>query len=74
MTHVYGLTEVYGPAALCAKQAEWASLPLRARARLNARQGVVSLMQDAMVVLDPDTMFLPMEKQPARSCFVATSR
>jgi fatty-acyl-CoA synthase len=56
ITHVYGLTEVYGPAALCAKQEEWETLPLGERARLNARQGVASLMQDAMAVLDPETL------------------
>ena len=56
ITHVYGLTETYGPAAVCAKHEEWASLPLAERARLNARQGVASPMQEAMTVLDPATM------------------
>ena len=56
ITHVYGLTETYGPAAVCAKQEEWPSLPLDERARLNARQGVASPMQEAMTVLDPATM------------------
>jgi fatty-acyl-CoA synthase len=56
ITHVYGLTEVYGPAAVCAPQAEWAALPLGERARLNARQGVAYPMQQAMTVLDPETM------------------
>jgi fatty-acyl-CoA synthase len=56
LTHVYGLTETYGPAALCAKQQGWQSLPLGERARLNARQGVAGPMQDAMAVLDPVTM------------------
>jgi fatty-acyl-CoA synthase len=56
ITHVYGLTETYGPAAVCAKQAEWPSLPLDERARLNARQGVASPMQETMTVLDPVTM------------------
>jgi fatty-acyl-CoA synthase len=56
ITHVYGLTETYGPAALCAKQDEWQSLPLTERARLNARQGVAGPMQEAMTVLDPLTM------------------
>ena len=54
--HVYGLTETYGPAAVCAKHDEWASLPLPERARLNARQGVAAPMQEAMTVLDPATM------------------
>jgi fatty-acyl-CoA synthase len=56
ITHVYGLTETYGPAALCVKQDEWKSLPLAERARLNARQGVAGPMQEAMSVRDPDTM------------------
>ena len=56
ITHVYGLTEVYGPAAVCAQQAEWAALPIGERARLNARQGVAYPMQQAIAVLDPATM------------------
>ncbi|UXC89907.1 acyl-CoA synthetase [Sphingobium sp. RSMS] len=56
ITHVYGLTEVYGPASICAKQPEWDDLPLEERARLNARQGVASMLQEAMRVLDPLTM------------------
>ena len=56
ITHVYGLTETYGPAAICAKQDAWGALPLEERARLNARQGLASLMQDDMSVLDPTTL------------------
>jgi fatty-acyl-CoA synthase len=56
LTHVYGLTENYGPASVCAKHDEWASLPLEQRAELNSRQGVRAPMQEAMVVLDPETM------------------
>jgi fatty-acyl-CoA synthase len=56
LTHVYGLTETYGPAAVCFKHPEWADLPLDERARLNARQGFASPLQDAMVVMDPITM------------------
>jgi fatty-acyl-CoA synthase len=55
-THVYGLTEVYGPAAVCTKQPEWADKPADERARLNARQGVAMISQEAMCVLDPQTM------------------
>ncbi|RZJ10861.1 MAG: acyl-CoA synthetase, partial [Haliea sp.] len=40
LTHVYGLTEVYGPATVCPKHAEWDTLDIGERARLNARQGV----------------------------------
>jgi fatty-acyl-CoA synthase len=56
ITHVYGLTESYGPAAVCATQAEWAGLPIAERARLNARQGVAYPMQQAITVLDAQTL------------------
>ena len=56
LTHVYGLTEVYGPAALCVKQDEWATMPARDRAQLNGRQGVAYPLQEAIAVLDPETM------------------
>jgi fatty-acyl-CoA synthase len=61
LTHVYGLTETYGPAAVCFKQPEWDALPLEERARLTARQGFASPLQEAMAVLDPATM----QKVPA---------
>jgi fatty-acyl-CoA synthase len=56
ITHVYGLTESYGPAAVCAKQESWDELPLEERARLNGRQGVAYHLQQAIAVLDPTTM------------------
>lgn len=56
ITHVYGLTETYGPAAVCAKHDDWASLPLEEQVRLNGRQGVRYHAQEAITVLDPDTM------------------
>ena len=56
LTHVYGLTEVYGPAAVCVKQDEWNNLDIGERARLNARQGVRYHLQQAITVLDPETM------------------
>ena len=56
LTHVYGLTEVYGPASVCAKQDEWAFMPIDRRAERNGRQGVRTPLQDAMTVLDPETM------------------
>lgn len=55
-THVYGLTEVYGPAAVCVKQSGWNTKPASERARLNARQGMAMLSQEAMAVLNPKTM------------------
>lgn len=56
LTHVYGLTEVYGPATVCAKQVGWAGLPIGERAALNARQGVRYHLQRDARVLDPETM------------------
>ena len=56
LTHIYGLTETYGPAAACAKHEEWNELPIGERARLNARQGVRYHLQEAITVLDPATM------------------
>ncbi|OWT56249.1 acyl-CoA synthetase [Candidimonas nitroreducens] len=56
LTHVYGLTEVYGPASVCAQHEDWAALDVGERARLNARQGVRYHLQDAISVLDPETM------------------
>jgi fatty-acyl-CoA synthase len=56
LTHVYGLTEVYGPATVCARQEEWAALDLGERAVKNGRQGVRYPMAEAVKVLDPDSM------------------
>jgi fatty-acyl-CoA synthase len=56
LTHVYGLTENYGPAAICSKHDEWAAMPLEQRAELNSRQGVRAPMQEALAVLDPETL------------------
>jgi fatty-acyl-CoA synthase len=56
LTHVYGLTEVYGPASVCAKQPEWEDLPVARRAELNGRQGVTYPLQEAMMVADPETL------------------
>jgi len=56
LIHSYGLTEVYGPASICAEQEEWASLPQDQRAVLKSRQGVRYHLQNAVAVLDPDTM------------------
>ncbi|KIZ41732.1 AMP-binding protein, partial [Rhodopseudomonas palustris] len=56
LTHVYGLTEVYGPAAVCAEQPGWDDLPVAERAQLKRRQGVPYPLQEAVTVLDPETM------------------
>jgi fatty-acyl-CoA synthase len=74
LTHVYGLTEVYGPATVCAKQEAGPGCHRRAR-RLNARQGVRYHLQRDARVLDPETMQpVPRTARPwARSCSAATS-
>ncbi|MDF1720135.1 MAG: acyl-CoA synthetase [Minwuia sp.] len=56
VTHVYGLTESYGPCVVCAWKDEWADLDAAEKARMKARQGVTSIMQEALMVADPDTM------------------
>lgn len=56
LTHVYGLTEVYGPAAVCAEQDEWRTLPEHDRATMKARQGVRYHLQSQVAVLNPETM------------------
>jgi fatty-acyl-CoA synthase len=56
VTHVYGLTEVYGPAVVCAWHDEWDTLPGDERARLKARQGVNYPVLDGLMVGDPETL------------------
>ena len=56
LTHVYGLTETYGPASVCAEQPGWDDLPGDQRAQLKRRQGVAYPLQEAITVLDPETM------------------
>jgi fatty-acyl-CoA synthase len=56
LTHVYGLTEVYGPATVCARQEEWKELDIGMRTERNGRQGVRYLMEEGLTVMDPATM------------------
>jgi fatty-acyl-CoA synthase len=56
ITHVYGLTETYGPATVCAKHPEWEALPLAEQVRLNGRQGVRYTVEEGLTVMDPETM------------------
>ncbi|MEP7063416.1 MAG: acyl-CoA synthetase [Betaproteobacteria bacterium] len=56
ITHVYGLTETYGPAAVCAKQQPWAAMDIASRTERNGRQGVAYTMQESMSVRDPHTL------------------
>ena len=56
ITHVYGLTETYGPAAVCAKHEEWDALSIGERTERNGRQGVRYTVEEGMTVMDPETM------------------
>ena len=56
LTHVYGLTEVYGPCTVCSPQEGWDTLPVAERAVFNARQGVRYHLQAGADVLNPETM------------------
>jgi len=55
VTHLYGMTECYGPSTVCAWQDEWADLDLDQRAVLMARQGVNMVTMAEQTVLDPET-------------------
>src|SRR5215510_314726 len=56
LTHVYGLTETYGPAAVCAEQPGWDALTVDQRAQMKRRQGVAYPLEEGITVLDPETM------------------
>src|SRR6266852_1019688 len=56
IAHVYGLTEVYGPAVICAWHDEWDALSAEERARLKARQGVAYPVLEGLMVADPDSL------------------
>jgi len=56
ITHVYGLTEVYGPVTVCAWHEEWDAHPMEERARLKARQGVPYVVLEGLMVADPQTL------------------
>ncbi|MBR0725476.1 acyl-CoA synthetase [Bradyrhizobium manausense] len=56
LTHVYGLTEVYGPASVCAEQPGWDGLPAAERAKMKRRQGVPYPLEESVTVINPQTM------------------
>jgi fatty-acyl-CoA synthase len=56
ITHVYGLTETYGPAAVAVKRSSWSAEDLSEQTRLNGRQGVRYLLQEGMTVMEPQAM------------------
>jgi fatty-acyl-CoA synthase len=59
--HLYGLTECYGPATICAEQPEWADLPDIDRSRLKARQGVALPTMDQVGVFDDSGSPVPFD-------------
>ena len=71
VTHVYGLTEVYGPCVVSAWKSEWNELPLDEQAKLKARQGVTYQVQEAMIVADPETLApMPMDGESMGEVFM----
>ena len=74
VTHLYGLTESYGPSTVCAWQEDWEGLPLGERAGRMARQGVPYLTLDAQRVADPEQCATcrPTERRSANCCCAAT--
>ncbi|MCP5366913.1 MAG: acyl-CoA synthetase [Hyphomicrobiales bacterium] len=56
VTHVYGLTETYGPAVMCAWHDNWNALPIEEQARLKSRQGVPYHVLEGLQIMDPETM------------------
>ncbi len=71
VTHVYGLTEVYGPCVVSAWKSEWNELPLDEQAKLKARQGVTYQVQEAMMVADPETLApMPMDGESMGEVFM----
>jgi len=56
VTHVYGLTEVYGPAVVCQWQEAWSEKDKTAQTQLKGRQGVRYHMLEGLMVADPETL------------------
>ncbi len=56
VTHVYGLTETYGPAVICAWHEDWNGRPIEEQAQLKSRQGVPYHVLQGLTVMDPETM------------------
>jgi len=63
MSHLYGLTETYGPSVICDWRSEWNGLPIAQQARLKARQGVANVISQAVRVVAEDGSDLPADGQ-----------
>jgi fatty-acyl-CoA synthase len=59
VTHLYGLTETYGPSVICEWRSEWNGLPVTEQARLKARQGVQNVIGQRIRVVDNDGADVP---------------
>ena len=71
VTHVYGLTEVYGPATVCAWHPEWDALEPLERAKIKSRQGVRLPVEEGLMVADPETMApVPMDGETMGEVFL----
>ena len=71
VTHVYGLTEVYGPATVCAWHPEWDALEPLERARIKSRQGVRLPVEEGLMVADPESMApVPMDGETMGEVFL----
>ncbi|MFZ3209877.1 MAG: acyl-CoA synthetase [Terriglobales bacterium] len=64
VTHVYGLTEVYGPVTVCAWHDEWDALPITEQAVYKSRQGVAYVTLEGLMIADPQTL-LPTRRDGA---------
>jgi len=63
MTHLYGLTETYGPSVICDWRSEWSLLPIEAQARLKARQGVGNVISQPVRVVEENGADVPADGQ-----------
>jgi fatty-acyl-CoA synthase len=63
ITHVYGLTETYGPHTVCEWQSQWDALPPEERARIKARQGVGYVIAEGVRVVDEQMNDVPADGQ-----------
>ena len=59
VTHLYGLTETYGPSLICDWRSEWDGLPASEQARIKARQGVGTLVTSSVRVIDSGAADVP---------------
>jgi fatty-acyl-CoA synthase len=59
VTHLYGLTETYGPAGICEWRSAWSDLPIAEQARIKARQGVANAIGETMRVVDDQGRDVP---------------